>query len=129
MFSSSLGVHRQTGDIDSILQSILPVCSYDGVPFLMHDLTLQRTTNVHEVFPNRTDAPASMFTWAELERLNAGTWFLSVSCHSQCIYLKRNIVWTFCCCTFNLRFLIPQNSHCHCKKEKKFIQKSKFVID
>lgn len=82
MFSSSLGVHRQTGDIDSILQSILPVCSYDGVPFLMHDLTLQRTTNVHEVFPNRTDAPASMFTWAELERLNAGAWFLSVSCHS-----------------------------------------------
>lgn len=51
--------------------------SYDGVPFLMHDRTLQRTTNVHEVFPNRTNTPASMFTWAELESLNAGTWFLS----------------------------------------------------
>uniref|UniRef100_A0A665TVC8 Glycerophosphodiester phosphodiesterase domain containing 4b n=1 Tax=Echeneis naucrates TaxID=173247 RepID=A0A665TVC8_ECHNA len=51
--------------------------SFDGVPFLMHDRTLRRTTNVHEVFPNRTDALAAMFTWAELESLNAGAWFLS----------------------------------------------------
>nr|XP_046182487.1 glycerophosphodiester phosphodiesterase domain-containing protein 5-like isoform X5 [Oncorhynchus gorbuscha] len=49
---------------------------YDGVPFLMHDHTLRRTTNVQEVFPNRTDAPAAMFTWGELETLNAGAWFL-----------------------------------------------------
>ncbi|KAG9338695.1 hypothetical protein JZ751_025363 [Albula glossodonta] len=53
--------------------------SYDGVPFLMHDSTLRRTTNVQEVFPNRTDTPAAMFTWNELEMLNAGAWFLSVS--------------------------------------------------
>uniref|UniRef100_A0A3B4TX20 Glycerophosphodiester phosphodiesterase domain-containing protein 5-like n=1 Tax=Seriola dumerili TaxID=41447 RepID=A0A3B4TX20_SERDU len=53
------------------------VTIFDGVPFLMHDRTLRRTTNVHEVFPNRTDAPAAMFTWAELESLNAGAWFLS----------------------------------------------------
>ncbi|XP_026220854.1 glycerophosphodiester phosphodiesterase domain-containing protein 5 isoform X1 [Anabas testudineus] len=51
--------------------------SYDGVPFLMHDLTLRRTTNVAEVFPNRTHLDASMFTWAELQQLNAGDWFLS----------------------------------------------------
>uniref|UniRef100_A0A8C1TSK0 Glycerophosphodiester phosphodiesterase domain containing 4a n=1 Tax=Cyprinus carpio TaxID=7962 RepID=A0A8C1TSK0_CYPCA len=50
--------------------------SYDGVPFLMHDSTLRRTTNVHQVFPNRTDAPAAMFTWPELEMLSAGSWFL-----------------------------------------------------
>uniref|UniRef100_A0A3B5MMI5 Glycerophosphodiester phosphodiesterase domain containing 4b n=1 Tax=Xiphophorus couchianus TaxID=32473 RepID=A0A3B5MMI5_9TELE len=53
--------------------------SYDGVPFLMHDHNLQRTTNVQEVFPNRTGAPAATFTWSELEGLNAGSWFLSVS--------------------------------------------------
>nr|XP_029135763.1 glycerophosphodiester phosphodiesterase domain-containing protein 5-like isoform X2 [Labrus bergylta] len=51
--------------------------SFDGVPFLMHDQTLKRTTNIHEVFPNRTDQPAAMFTWSELESLNAGAWFLS----------------------------------------------------
>ncbi|XP_061917863.1 glycerophosphodiester phosphodiesterase domain-containing protein 5 [Entelurus aequoreus] len=51
--------------------------SYDGVPFLMHDSTLRRTTNIAEVFPNRTYFNASMFTWAELQQLNAGDWFLS----------------------------------------------------
>lgn len=50
--------------------------SYDGVPFLMHDSTLRRTTNVREVFPNQTNTPAAMFTWAELEMLSAGEWFL-----------------------------------------------------
>uniref|UniRef100_A0A673FZ33 Glycerophosphodiester phosphodiesterase domain containing 4a n=1 Tax=Sinocyclocheilus rhinocerous TaxID=307959 RepID=A0A673FZ33_9TELE len=54
----------------------LMIFVYDGVPFLMHDSTLRRTTNVHEVFPNRTDAPAAMFTWDELEMLSAGSWFL-----------------------------------------------------
>ncbi|XP_046720663.1 glycerophosphodiester phosphodiesterase domain-containing protein 5 isoform X2 [Silurus meridionalis] len=50
--------------------------SYDGVPFLMHDSTLRRTTDVRKVFPNRTNTPAAMFTWAELEMLRAGAWFL-----------------------------------------------------
>ncbi|KAK2848265.1 hypothetical protein Q7C36_009947 [Tachysurus vachellii] len=50
--------------------------SFDGVPFLMHDSTLRRTTDVRKVFPNRTNTPAAMFTWAELEMLNAGDWFL-----------------------------------------------------
>ncbi|XP_034024523.1 glycerophosphodiester phosphodiesterase domain-containing protein 5-like [Thalassophryne amazonica] len=51
--------------------------SYDGIPFLMHDQTLKRTTNVADVFPNRTHLDAAMFTWAELQQLNAGSWFLS----------------------------------------------------
>ncbi|XP_077468410.1 glycerophosphodiester phosphodiesterase domain-containing protein 5 isoform X2 [Stigmatopora argus] len=51
--------------------------SYDGVPFLMHDPTLRRTTNVADVFPERAHQLASAFTWAELRRLNAGQWFLS----------------------------------------------------
>ncbi|XP_038050263.1 glycerophosphodiester phosphodiesterase domain-containing protein 5-like isoform X2 [Patiria miniata] len=50
--------------------------SWDGVPFLMHDSTLARTTNVHEVFPNRTDKLSESFTWEELQRLDAGSWFL-----------------------------------------------------
>uniref|UniRef100_A0A3P8WB22 Glycerophosphodiester phosphodiesterase domain-containing protein 5-like n=1 Tax=Cynoglossus semilaevis TaxID=244447 RepID=A0A3P8WB22_CYNSE len=53
------------------------VTIFDGVPFLMHDRTLRRTTDVREVFPNRTKTSAAMFTWAELQRLNAGGWFLS----------------------------------------------------
>ena len=58
----------------------------DGVLVCIHDLTLERTTNVEEVFPARfvqdTTAPASAkrwlvgdFTLAELKQLDAGSWF------------------------------------------------------
>lgn len=40
--------------------------SADGVPFLLHDATLDRTTNGHGVAGQRT--------WAELSRLDAGSW-------------------------------------------------------
>lgn len=52
--------------------------SLDGVPFLMHDPTLQRTTNVEEEFPWLARRPASMLNWTVLQRLNAGQWFLKV---------------------------------------------------
>lgn len=50
--------------------------SYDGVPFLMHDSTLKRTTNVETVFPDRVDLRASNFTISELKQLDAGSWFI-----------------------------------------------------
>lgn len=56
-------------------------CSLDGVPFLMHDTTLRRTTNVEEEFPELARRPASMLNWTVLQRLNAGQWFLKVRLH------------------------------------------------
>uniref|UniRef100_A0A3P8U5A0 Glycerophosphodiester phosphodiesterase domain containing 5 n=1 Tax=Amphiprion percula TaxID=161767 RepID=A0A3P8U5A0_AMPPE len=50
--------------------------SVDGVPFLMHDLTLRRTTDVGKVFPDRQMDEASRFNWTDLQQLNAGQWFL-----------------------------------------------------
>lgn len=50
--------------------------SLDGVPFLMHDDTLARTTNIAEIFPDRVDDDASSFTLDELKQLNAGLWFI-----------------------------------------------------
>jgi glycerophosphoryl diester phosphodiesterase len=50
--------------------------SQDGVPFLMHDRTLLRTTNVAEVYPERAAEDASSFTIDELNNLNAGLWFI-----------------------------------------------------
>nr|XP_034972350.1 glycerophosphodiester phosphodiesterase domain-containing protein 4 isoform X1 [Zootoca vivipara] len=49
--------------------------SLDGVPFLMHDDTLERTTNIEAV--NRTWAKvfAANFPWSELDKLNSGNWF------------------------------------------------------
>ncbi|XP_029458004.1 glycerophosphodiester phosphodiesterase domain-containing protein 5 isoform X2 [Rhinatrema bivittatum] len=52
------------------------VISHDGVPFLMHDRLLQRTTNVEDVFPELASERSSMLNWTDLERLNAGQWFL-----------------------------------------------------
>ena len=40
--------------------------SADGVPFLLHDATLERTTGVHGTAGERS--------WAELSRLDAGSW-------------------------------------------------------
>lgn len=49
--------------------------SADGVPFIFHDDTAFRTTNVEEVFPERAHDPVTSFTWAELQRLDAGSYF------------------------------------------------------
>lgn len=58
----------------------------DGVLVCLHDLTLERTTNVKEIFPKRfreevvAGAPAqhwyvSDFTLKEIKQLDAGSWF------------------------------------------------------
>lgn len=67
----------------------------DGVLVCIHDLTLERTTNVEEVFPDRSSREAATsagqaapgqaasgrrwlvndFTLAEIKRLDAGAWF------------------------------------------------------
>nr|KAG5697905.1 hypothetical protein BaRGS_026843 [Batillaria attramentaria] len=49
--------------------------SYDGVPFIHHDDTLQRTTNVADVFPERAGDDCSMFNISDIQSLNAGKWF------------------------------------------------------
>ncbi|WP_026532571.1 glycerophosphodiester phosphodiesterase family protein [Arthrobacter sp. H41] len=49
--------------------------SADGVPFLFHDDTPARTTNVEEVFPERANNPITSFTWDELQQLDAGSYF------------------------------------------------------
>ncbi|HEY0288835.1 MAG TPA: glycerophosphodiester phosphodiesterase [Pseudomonas sp.] len=47
----------------------------DGVLIALHDDTLERTTNVAEVYPNRARQPLSSFTLEEIKRLDAGSWF------------------------------------------------------
>jgi glycerophosphoryl diester phosphodiesterase len=56
----------------------------DGVLICLHDDSLERTTNVEEVFPNRGVVDAATgkprwlavdFTLAEIKQLDAGSWF------------------------------------------------------
>ena len=54
--------------------------SLDGIPFLMHDSTMRRTTNIADIYPARILEDPSMFNWTDLSLLNAGEWFVEVSC-------------------------------------------------
>lgn len=47
----------------------------DGELVVVHDITLARTTDVEEVFPDRAPWRVSDFTAAEIARLDAGSWF------------------------------------------------------
>lgn len=48
----------------------------DWVPVLVRDRDLKRTTDVEKVFPaHRHDDPVSSFTFAELQKLDAGSWY------------------------------------------------------
>ncbi|MER6943004.1 glycerophosphodiester phosphodiesterase family protein [Nonomuraea sp. NPDC000554] len=42
---------------------------------LMHDATLARTTNVEQLFPGRSPWRVADFTLAEIQQLDAGSWF------------------------------------------------------
>jgi glycerophosphoryl diester phosphodiesterase len=48
--------------------------SADGVPFLLHDTTLARTTNGREILGPAVSDIAGDHEWSELARLDAGSW-------------------------------------------------------
>ncbi len=48
--------------------------SADDVPFLMHDDTLQRTTNARDVLGAGQSAVAGDYPWGKLAMLDAGSW-------------------------------------------------------
>lgn len=47
----------------------------DGVLVAFHDETLERVSNVADVFPEREADPFGSFTYNELQQLDVGTWF------------------------------------------------------
>lgn len=47
----------------------------DGVLVIVHDDNLKRTTNVEEVYPDRSPWKVKDFTAAEIAKLDAGSWF------------------------------------------------------
>ncbi|XP_033759836.1 glycerophosphodiester phosphodiesterase domain-containing protein 5-like [Pecten maximus] len=74
--------------------------SFDGVPFLLHDSTFARTTNIADVFPDLVDTEASMFNISQIKQLDAGSWFVktnpmmtlgSVSSERRNLYTQQKI--------------------------------------
>ncbi|MFF7232119.1 glycerophosphodiester phosphodiesterase family protein [Streptomyces sioyaensis] len=47
----------------------------DGELVILHDSSLARTTNVEQVFPDRSPWNVSDFTLREIDKLDAGSWF------------------------------------------------------
>ncbi|KFW88732.1 Glycerophosphoinositol inositolphosphodiesterase GDPD2, partial [Phalacrocorax carbo] len=67
---------RKAVDCDVQVFETDVMVSTDGVPFLMHDEELTRTTNVQDVFPERAALNSTAFNWTDLQQLDAGSWFL-----------------------------------------------------
>ena len=65
----------EAGRQDADWAEIDVVLSKDGVPVLLHDTTLARTTDVEQKFPDRAPWLVEDFTVAELKQLDAGSWF------------------------------------------------------
>lgn len=79
--SYELGIAQGADYIEPDLQ-----ITKDGVLIALHDLTLERTTNVEDVFPDRFQLaeirgemvrvwPVNDFTLEEIQSLDAGSWF------------------------------------------------------
>ncbi|EST37885.1 hypothetical protein N566_10580 [Streptomycetaceae bacterium MP113-05] len=64
--ADELGFDRVENDVQRTL---------DGELIIMHDVSLDRTTDVEEVFPDRAPWRVADFTAAEIARLDAGSWF------------------------------------------------------
>lgn len=75
--------------------------SGDGVLLLMHDPTLTRTTDVAARFPDRQDHPFTTFSMGELQRLDAGSWFIDTDPFGQLAAgaINRDEAETFHRCT------------------------------
>uniref|UniRef100_A0A8C1VYX3 Glycerophosphodiester phosphodiesterase domain containing 5b n=1 Tax=Cyprinus carpio TaxID=7962 RepID=A0A8C1VYX3_CYPCA len=87
--------------------------SLDGVPFLLRDRTLRRTTNVRRVFPQRQYDDASLFNWTDLSSLNAGQWFL-----------KDDPFWTVQYMSTSERWLLGNQTVCSLEQMLKLAARS-----
>ncbi|WP_256975286.1 glycerophosphodiester phosphodiesterase [Streptomyces sp. CS159] len=65
-----LAVHQRADYVEIDVQR-----TKDGKLVNFHDCTMERTTNIEDLYPDRPRYRVSDFTWNELRRLDAGTWF------------------------------------------------------
>jgi len=73
---NTLAAGRKALQVGADLWEIDVRLTKDGIFILMHDKGLKRTTNVEEVFPERSPWLVKDFTLAELKELDAGSWFV-----------------------------------------------------
>jgi glycerophosphoryl diester phosphodiesterase len=80
--------------------------SQDGIPFLLHDDTLRRTTNASAVWSDATDRSAGDYTWQQLATLDAGSWHSAPYADEPLPSLETILQWsmqTHCCLNLEIK--------------------------
>jgi glycerophosphoryl diester phosphodiesterase len=73
---NTLAAARRAWELGADLWEFDVRITKDGVPILMHDATLRRTTDVYRRSPWRAPWGVKSFSLEELKRLDAGSWFV-----------------------------------------------------
>ncbi len=73
---NTLAAARKALEIGADLWELDVAMASDGELFVVHDDTLDRTSNVKAVFPDRAPWSNHLFTLEEVRRLDFGTWFV-----------------------------------------------------
>ena len=73
---NTLAAGREAFDLGADVWSIDVGTTADGAFVLIHDETLDRTTDVEAQFPDRSPWALDAFTLEEVRSLDAGTWFV-----------------------------------------------------
>ncbi len=73
---NTLAAARKALEVGADLWELDVAMTADGELFVVHDDTLARTSNVEELFPDRKPWSNSLFTLAEIKRLDFGAWFV-----------------------------------------------------
>jgi len=73
---NTMAAGRAAFDLGADVWGVDVRATRDGVLILMHDETLERTTDAEEVFPSGTPWRVADFRLDEIRTLDAGSWFL-----------------------------------------------------
>ena len=80
---NTLAAARKALEIGADLWELDVAMTSDGVPFIVHDDTLARTSNVKQVFPERQPFTNHLFSWDDVQKLDFGSWFVATDPFKQ----------------------------------------------
>jgi glycerophosphoryl diester phosphodiesterase len=80
---NTLSAARKALEIGADLWELDVALTSDGVPFIVHDDTLARTSNVKQLFPERQPFTNHLFSWNDVQKLDFGSWFVATDPFKQ----------------------------------------------
>ena len=80
---NTLAAARKALEIGADLWELDVAMTSDGVPFIVHDDTLARTSNVKQLFPERQPFTNHLFSWDDVQKLDFGSWFVATDPFKQ----------------------------------------------